>query len=42
VSEGTYDGIPYVDPMTALARALVREAAPHKLAAPQKLGEVKD
>lgn len=31
IAEGTYEGVPYIDPMTALARALVREAAPQKL-----------
>lgn len=31
VPEGIYNGIPYIDPMTALARALIREAAPEKL-----------
>lgn len=31
VPEGRYNGIPYIDPMTALARALIRETAPEKL-----------
>ncbi|MFO7850416.1 MAG: amino acid racemase [Spirochaetia bacterium] len=34
VQEGTYNGIPYIDPMTALARALIREVAPGKLKSP--------
>ncbi len=33
LAEGRYEGVPVVDPMTALARALVREAAPEKLIA---------
>jgi aspartate racemase len=31
VPEGSHGGVPYIDPMTALARALIREAAPEKL-----------
>lgn len=31
VPEGVYAGVPYIDPVTALARALIREAAPEKL-----------
>ncbi len=31
VAEGTYRSVPYIDPMTALARALIRETAPEKL-----------
>lgn len=33
LTEGAFDGVPVVDPLTALARALVREAAPTKLLA---------
>jgi aspartate racemase len=31
VGEGLFEGVPLIDPMTALARALVREVAPGKL-----------
>ncbi len=34
--EGEYEGVPYLDPVTALARALIREAAPGKLREPSR------